>query len=216
MPSSFGVQQIRFYEVGIAALILLSAIAVPFAKSRLSAVATLGIVGYGVALFYILYGAPDLAMTQVLVETLTVILFVFVFYHLPRFTQLSNVPDRIRDVVIAVAVGVLTTALVLAATATPPNSQLAPYFAANSKPAAHGSNIVNVILVDFRGLDTLGEITVLATAAIGVFALLKLRPRKAEHASQTTHTPTHHDVPPLPSLRRSSEIRTEQAGKQTP
>ncbi len=169
---------IRLYEVGLAALILLSAIAVIFARSRLSAVATLGIVGYGVALFYILYGAPDLAMTQVLIETLTVILFVFVFYHLPRFTQLSSATNRVRDALIAVTTGALMTALALAATATPPESQLAPYFAENSKPAAHGSNIVNVILVDFRGLDTLGEITVLATAAIGVFALLKLRPRK--------------------------------------
>jgi hypothetical protein len=63
---------------------------------------------------------------------------------------------------------------VLAATATPPESRLAAFFAENSKQVAHGSNIVNVILVDFRGLDTLGEITVLSIAAFGVFALLKL------------------------------------------
>lgn len=66
------------------------------------------------------------------------------------------------------------SALVLAATATPTNSRLAPFFIANSKPLAHGSNIVNVILVDFRGIDTMGEITVLAIAAIGVVALLRL------------------------------------------
>jgi multicomponent Na+:H+ antiporter subunit A len=73
--------------------------------------------------------------------------------------------------------GGLMTLLVLAATATPPLSVLAPFFSKNSKPIAHGSNVVNVILVDFRGLDTLGEITVLSAAAIGVFALLRLRPR---------------------------------------
>jgi multicomponent Na+:H+ antiporter subunit A len=217
LPSTFATADIRLYEVGIAALILLSAIAVPFAQSRLTAVATLGIVGYGVALFYILYGAPDLAMTQVLIETLTVILFVFVFYHLPRFTQLSKTVNRIRDAVISVAVGALTTALVLAATATPPDSQLSPYFAENSKPVAHGSNIVNVILVDFRGLDTLGEITVLATAAIGVFALLKLRPRKVGHESQTKRADTLHDVPGLPSLpRRRAIVIVEQAEEQIP
>ena len=135
-------------------------------------------VGYGVALIYILYGAPDLAMTQILVETLTVILFVLVFYHLPRFAQFSNLASRARDAAIAIATGGLITALVLAAAATPPESVLAPYFAEHSKPLAHGSNIVNVILVDFRALDTLGEITVLAVAAIGVYALLKARPRR--------------------------------------
>ncbi len=209
-----GIGDFRLYEVGLAALILLSAIAVIFARSLLSAVVTLGIVGYGVALFYILYGAPDLAMTQVLVETLTVILFVFVFYHLPRFTQLSTVGSRVRDALIAVTVGVLTTALVLAATATPPDSQLAPYFAENSKPLGHGSNIVNVILVDFRGLDTLGEITVLATAAIGVFALLKLRPRKTTHESQATQEASLQSVRTVPpSVRRAAPSLVEPAEK---
>jgi multicomponent Na+:H+ antiporter subunit A len=67
------------------------------------------------------------------------------------------------------------TVLVLAVTSIPLQSRLAPYFAANSVELAHGRNLVNVILVDFRGLDTLGEITVLAVAAVGVYALLKLR-----------------------------------------
>ena len=74
----------------------------------------------------------------------------------------------------ALCVGGLMTVLVLAATATPPHSRLAGFFAENSKTVAHGSNIVNVILVDFRGLDTLGEMTVLSIAAFGVYALLKL------------------------------------------
>jgi multicomponent Na+:H+ antiporter subunit A len=119
-------------------------------------------------------------MTQVLIETLTVILFVFVFYHLPPFATVSSTASRARDALIAIATGALMTLLVLAATATPPDSQLAHYFAENSKAVAHGGNIVNVILVDFRGLDTLGEITVLSVAAIGVFALLRLRPRKGD------------------------------------
>jgi len=200
LPSVLIPTDIRLYEVGLAALILLSAIAVIFARSRLSAVATLGIVGYGVALFYILYGAPDLAMTQVLIETLTVILFVFVFFHLPRFTQLSSATNRLRDAFISLATGGLMTALVLAATQTAPESQLAPFFAENSKPEAHGSNIVNVILVDFRGLDTLGEITVLAAAAIGVFALLKLRPRKITTKPQAAKQQTAYNI------RRSSTV----------
>lgn len=167
--------QIRLYEGIVAALILLATLAAVLSHSRLAAVAALGVVGYAVALVYILFGAPDLAMTQFAIETLTVILFVLVLYRLPRFARFSSTPARIRDVVMALAGGTLMTVLVLAVTALPLESRLTPYFAENSLPLAKGRNIVNVILVDFRALDTLGEITVLAVAAIGVYALLKLR-----------------------------------------
>jgi multicomponent Na+:H+ antiporter subunit A len=170
--------QVRFYEALLAALMLAAAGAALRASGRLSTVASLGIVGYGVALFYVLYGAPDLAMTQILVETLTVLLFVLAFYHLPSTHRSYSNLVRIRDGAIALSVGGLMALLVLAATSTPPNSKLAPYFIEHSKPDAHGSNIVNVILVDFRGLDTMGEITVLSVAAIGVYALLRLRQRR--------------------------------------
>jgi multicomponent Na+:H+ antiporter subunit A len=174
LPRALAWTELRFYEAGLAALMLLAAIYAVFAPDRLSAVASLGIVGYGVALIYILYGAPDLAMTQILVETLTVLLYVLAFYQLPRFNNFSSLGSRVRDAVIALCMGGLMTVLVLAATATPPQSRLAGFFAENSKTVAHGSNIVNVILVDFRGLDTLGEMTVLSIAAFGVYALLKL------------------------------------------
>jgi multicomponent Na+:H+ antiporter subunit A len=178
LPQTIPWLQVRFYEVLLAALMLAAAGAALRASGRLGTVASLGIVGYGVALFYVLYGAPDLAMTQILVETLTVLLFVLAFYHLPNMHRTSSRAVRLRDAVIALLVGGLMTLLVLAATATPPTSRLAPYFVEHSKPDAHGSNIVNVILVDFRGLDTMGEITVLAVAAIGVYALLRLRPKR--------------------------------------
>jgi multicomponent Na+:H+ antiporter subunit A len=135
----------------------------------------LGVVGFGVAMIYILYGAPDLAMTQFAIETLTVILFVLVLYRLPRFATYSRRASRVRDAVVAIFAGVMMTVLVLAVTATPLVSRISPYFAANSYVLAKGRDIVNVILVDFRGIDTLGEITVLAVAAIGVYALMKLR-----------------------------------------
>lgn len=166
--------EVRFYEAALAVLMLLAAIFAVVAPGRLSAVTALGIVGYGVALIYILFGAPDLAMTQILVETLTVILFVLVFYHLPRYQHFSYVPARIRDAIVALSVGGLMTVLTLAAVATPPQSRLATFYGANSKTVAHGSNIVNVILVDFRGMDTFGEAVVLSVAAFGVYALLKL------------------------------------------
>jgi multicomponent Na+:H+ antiporter subunit A len=145
-------------------------------KSRLAAIAALGVVGYGVALIFVLFGAPDLAMTQFLVETLTVILFVLVFYHLPEPRAVSEQVARWRDAALAVAVGAVMTALVLVSTPEhyPP---ISAFFVENSVPRGHGRNVVNVILVDFRGLDTLGEITVLSVAAVGVYALLKLRRR---------------------------------------
>lgn len=172
-----GLEGVRFYQVALAVVILLAALTATVSTSRLAAVAALGVVGYGVALTYILFGAPDLAMTQFMVETLTVILFVLVFYHLPRLRVLPGRFIRARDAAIALAAGGLMTALVLAVNANRAESHVAAYYAEQSKPLAHGRNIVNVILVDFRGLDTLGEITVLAVAAFGVFALLRLRAR---------------------------------------
>jgi multicomponent Na+:H+ antiporter subunit A len=167
---------LRFYEAGLAALILLATLAAVLLKSRLAAIAALGVVGYCVALVFILFGAPDLAMTQFLVETLTVILFVLVFYHLPESRIVSDRAARWRDAALAAGAGAVMTALVLVG--TPENyPPISTYFVENSVPLGHGRNVVNVILVDFRGLDTLGEITVLSVAAVGVYALLKLRRR---------------------------------------
>jgi multicomponent Na+:H+ antiporter subunit A len=173
----------RFYEIGLAVLIVLALLTVATTSSRLTAIAALGVVGYGVALIFMLYGAPDLAMTQFLIETLTVILFVLMFYHLPRFTTLTVRRERARDILVAVLGGGLMTTLTLIGISVEHDKTVSAFYAESSKVLAHGRNIVNVILVDFRALDTLGEITVLAVAAIGVFALLKLRlaPRHEEH-----------------------------------
>jgi multicomponent Na+:H+ antiporter subunit A len=171
---------VRFYEYAVGVLILLAALMAVRTRSRLAAVAALGVVGYGVALVYVLFGAPDLAMTQFLIETLMVLLFVLVLYHLPRFQMLSTEPERWRDLFFAGAAGALMTVLVLVASGEERTAHLSEFFARASQPEAHGRNIVNVILVDFRALDTLGEIIVLAVAGIGVYALLKLRWAKGE------------------------------------
>ena len=166
---------IQFYELALAILILLATLMATFTSSRLGAVAALGVVGYAIALVYILFGAPDLAMTQFLIETLMVILFVLIFYVLPRFAVLSPPRVRVRDGLVALCAGALMTAFVMIATSVQFNPPISEYFAENSVARAHGRNLVNVILVDFRALDTLGEITVLGVAAVGVYALLKLR-----------------------------------------
>jgi multicomponent Na+:H+ antiporter subunit A len=166
---------IEFHEAGVAVLILVAAVVAARARSRLAAIASLGVVGFGVALIYVLYGAPDLAMTQFMVETLTVILLLLVFYHLPHMAQLNSGVGRVRDLAASVAAGAIVTVLVLTASAQERVGHLTEYFAEHSLPDAHGRNVVNVILVDFRGLDTMGEITVLAVAGIGIYSLLKLR-----------------------------------------
>lgn len=159
--------------------IIVAAVATCFVKSRFTAILTLGVVGLGIAMIFFMSSAPDLAMTQVLVETLTVVLFVLAFRNLPLLKDYSSKTIRIRDAVAAGAFGIVMTCLVLVAFQfrnTP--SEVAAFHSANSLPAANGRNVVNVILVDFRALDTLGEITVLGVAALGIYAMLRMNPTK--------------------------------------
>ncbi|WP_447980086.1 putative monovalent cation/H+ antiporter subunit A [Candidatus Nitrospira bockiana] len=167
---------LQFHEVGIAVVIVAATGAVAIASSRLAALTALGVIGYSMALLFIFFGAPDLAMTQFLVDTLIVILLVLVLPGLPESPGLSSPATRLRDGMFAALIGMLVCVLVLLATSIPISPELAQFYAAEGPSRAHGSNLVNVILVDFRAFDTLGEITVLAMAGIGVLALLKGRP----------------------------------------
>ncbi|MEQ9411760.1 MAG: putative monovalent cation/H+ antiporter subunit A [Fuerstiella sp.] len=167
---------LRTHEVLLTGLILLAAIAAVRATTWLLAVGALGIVGYAVAGIFVLFGAPDLAMTQFVIETLTVILFVMAFSRLPDFRRLSSARTRARDAVIALGAGTTITVLLLFAMTVRSDHPISDFYVGHSVPDAHGRNVVNVILVDFRALDTLGEITVLSIAAIGVYSLLTLRP----------------------------------------
>jgi multicomponent Na+:H+ antiporter subunit A len=171
---------IPFYAVAIALLILGAGLFAIITSSRLAAAMALGAVGYGIAMIYVIYSAPDLAITQILVETLTVIIFVLVVYRLPRFLKMSSTPARIRDAVISLGAGAVVTALVWKAGLVQIHTPISSYFLDNSLLKAYGQNVVNTILVDFRALDTFGEITVLAVAAFGVYALLKLKLKAGE------------------------------------
>jgi multicomponent Na+:H+ antiporter subunit A len=166
--------EIRAHEVLVVAVIIAGAIGATLAKSTMAAVLSLGVVGYGVAITFLLYGAPDLAMTQFSVETLTVIIYVLVFRHFRNLGPLSPPLVRYRDLLIGAGNGVLIGGLVLSVSITETAARLREYFVESGPTLGHGRNIVNVILVDFRGFDTMGEITVLATAAIGVRALLRI------------------------------------------
>ena len=164
----------------VAVLMILAAFFTANSKSRLRSILSMGVVGYGMAMLFTFFGAPDLAMTQLVIETLTVSLLAMAFYHLPTFRKGSSIRTRSVDVAIAVSVGVMVTMLVLAALHVQTPTPVSDYYLEQSYKAAHGRNVVNVILVDFRALDTLGEITVLAIAALGAYALLKLKPKKKE------------------------------------
>ena len=172
LPPVRRVTSVQFHEGMLGGLIIAGALSAALARSTMAAVLSLGVVGYGVAVMYALLGAPDLAMTQFAVETLTVVIFVLVFSRLRGFGDLSTRFVKIRDAVVAAAAGAVVTTLVLFIGASGTTSRLAGYFVDAAPRLAHGSNVVNVILVDFRGFDTLGETTVLVTVAVGVRALL--------------------------------------------
>jgi len=161
------------HDVLIVLLIVGGAIAAAFAQSTMSAVLSLGAVGYGVATMFLSFGAPDLAMTQFSVETLTVLIYVLVFRHFRALGPLSSRLVRARDGLIAVGTGIFIGGLLVSVATTETPRRLQEYFAEFGPTLGHGRNIVNVILVDFRAFDTLGEITVLATAALGVRGLLR-------------------------------------------
>jgi multicomponent Na+:H+ antiporter subunit A len=174
LPATRRWTPVHLHEFAVAALVITAALSAAAARSNMTAVLSLGAVGFGVAVIYILFGAPDLAMTQFAVETLTVVIFVLVFHQLRGFGDLSTRLVKVRDAVIAAAGGTLIATLVLFIGASGTTSRLASYFAEASPRLGHGKNVVNVMLVDFRGFDTLGEITVLVTVAVGVRALLRL------------------------------------------
>ena len=146
-------------------------------RSRLLAICSLGVVGAGIAMLFLMYGAPDVALTQLLVETLTVIVVSLVLLRLPHLNARQPMPKagKLWNGLLAVAIGTLITALILAVNQTELDRSVTDFFEANSYIAAHGRNIVNVILVDFRSLDTLGEITVVALAGLAGYALIQKR-----------------------------------------
>ncbi|CAM3545804.1 putative monovalent cation/H+ antiporter subunit A [Halomonas lysinitropha] len=174
------------HEAVVAGLMVAGAVAACVMRSRLAAVAALGVMGFSIALTFVLFSAPDLAITQLLVETLTVILLVLVLFRLPRFATLSTPVERLRDLGVASLTGGLITLLMLSVLSGERLPRISDYMVANSQPLGHGHNIVNVILVDFRALDTLGEMFVLALAAIGVYAMLRFH---AEAYDARRHAP---------------------------
>ncbi|MDZ7674770.1 MAG: hydrogen gas-evolving membrane-bound hydrogenase subunit E [Acidimicrobiales bacterium] len=164
----------------LAGVIVIAGLAVATVRRRFAAVLLLGSVGYAMALVFAFQGAPDLALTQFAVETLSIVVFMLVIRHLPerfrahRFRAATAMRVGIASLV---AAGVFGMAMMTAGGTD--ERAVSDEIVEQAEPEGGGKNVVNVVLVDVRGLDTLGEITVLAVAAVGVVALARIgrRPR---------------------------------------
>lgn len=172
-------------DLPIAAVLLGAALGAAIVRRRFAAALFLGTAGYGMAALFVIYGAPDLALTQAAVETLSTVVFVLVLRWLPEhFEPQSSHRRSILRFAISGLVGATVFVFAIIASGTPGPTPSGPTVSdemvARSVPDGGGRNVVNVILVDFRGFDTMGEITVLGAAAIGAVALARVGRRAAE------------------------------------
>ena len=175
LPAPTDFADIRAHEWMIGVAITVAGVAAALVKSRIVAVLVLGVSGFSIALIYINFGAPDLAMTQFLVETLTVVIIALVLIKLPKDPVVNQSKGgRARDLAIAASVGVSITVVMLAVLQIPFSSEVVDFYSQASYLEAHGRNIVNVILVDFRGIDTLGETIVISMAGLSIFSIVLL------------------------------------------
>lgn len=189
-------------------LILAAAIGATVMRNRLAAVLLVGITGYGAGTIFALHGAPDLALTQFLVETLTLVIFVLVLRALPAESDIQQANRfRLPRAVLAIAVGCTVTALGVYAMAARRDRPIADLLPQAAYQRGHGANTVNVLLVDIRAWDTLGEISVLLVAATGVASLM-FRHRRFGRAPRVGDAAGQPDVVVASGIRlRGSELR---------
>lgn len=166
---------ISIYEIGIVIGMVAAASIALVSKFRLTSIIAVGTLGYLVSILFVIFQAPDLALTQLVIETVTVALFLLCFYHLPEFRkEISKVRFKVTNLVISIGVGITITLIALSANGTHLLEPIS-FFFEDSYKLAGAKNIVNAMLVDFRGFDTMIEILVLCIAGIGVFTLIKVR-----------------------------------------
>lgn len=189
-------------------LILAAAIGATVMRNRLAAVLLVGITGYGAGTIFALHGAPDLALTQFLVETLTLVIFVLVLRALPAESDIQQANRfRLPRAVLAIAVGCTVTALGVYAMAARRDRPIADLLPQAAYQRGHGANTVNVLLVDIRAWDTLGEISVLLVAATGVASLM-FRHRRFGRAPRVGDAAGQPDVVVASGIwLRGSELR---------
>jgi multicomponent Na+:H+ antiporter subunit A len=172
---------ISIYEAILALVMVGAAMKVLFSRTKLVAVISLGVMGYLVAMFFVVFRAPDLALTQLVVETVTTVLFLLCFYFLPGLTkEMGKIGFKLTNLIVALGVGLMVTAMTISSQG---NRLFEPisWFFENSYELAGARNIVNAILVDFRGFDTMLEILVFCVGGLGVYTLIKLCLAGGEH-----------------------------------
>jgi len=179
MPSMPEFPDLALYEWAVLVVAIAGLWSVLSANNRLTAIVSLGVQGFAVALLFVLTGAPDLAFTQFMVETLSVVILALVMTRL-RLSPSDHRPmrEKLIDAAVALACGTGFGLFLLRVTQGQFDFALSDFFARYSYTIAHGRNEVNVILVDFRGLDTLGEITVVMVAGLAILALIRVRTRR--------------------------------------
>ncbi|MDF2838059.1 MAG: cation:proton antiporter, partial [Paenibacillus sp.] len=171
---------IGLYEYMLAGAIAILAGFVIFVNSRLTAIIAVGAVGYLVSLLFVIFRAPDLALTQLVVETITTALFLLCFYFLPKLkTEVVRIRVKLSNLIISVGIGALFTLIGISAQGSNQFKPVSEYFQ-NAYELSGAKNMVNAILVDFRAFDTMLESVVLFTAGIGVYTLIKLRKTRRE------------------------------------
>jgi len=180
LPGMPRMNDVTWENVALIVLLVAGTLLTCVTSSRITAMAALGVVGIGVAIIFIVFSAPDVAITQLLVETLIVVLVAVVLLRLPTLRLEGADGFRPLDAALAVGVGLAVTATLMAVLSTPLDRRLTDFFETASWPEAFGRNIVNVILVDFRALDTFGEIAVVVIAALSAYALLRTTLPKGE------------------------------------
>jgi multicomponent Na+:H+ antiporter subunit A len=164
---------LAFMHFAVLVFIIAGAIMAAITSNRMTAIASLGVVGIGVSLIFIMFSAPDVAITQLLVETLSVVLVAVVMLKLPQLGMRREQQLRPFHLALSVVMGGLVTLVLIGVVQGDIDRRLTDYFEVTSLPEAFGANIVNVILVDFRAIDTFGEIAVVAIAALASYALLR-------------------------------------------
>ncbi|HEY8543691.1 MAG TPA: hydrogen gas-evolving membrane-bound hydrogenase subunit E [Acidimicrobiales bacterium] len=168
-------------EAPVVIVLLTAALGAALVRKRFSAAIFLGVVGYAMAGLFVLSGAPDLALTQAAVETLSTVVFVLVLRNLPeRFERQSTPGRRIGRLLIAAGVAAAVFVLALTSAGVRLGNPVSEEMVDRAVPDGHGRNVVNVILVDFRGFDTAAEITVLTVASIGAVALARAGRRRRD------------------------------------
>ncbi|MUG46040.1 Na+/H+ antiporter subunit A [Paenibacillus woosongensis] len=171
---------ISVYEIVLVLVMVAAALAIPLAKSRVNAVLLNGALGYSMALFFVVFRAPDLALTQLVVETVSTALFLLCFYFLPKWKK-EETPRRTKrtNLVISIAVGIIFVLVALSVRGGKLFDTISGYFE-NAYELAGGKNIVNAILGDFRAFDTMLEVIVLFIGGLSVYTLIKLKSTKEE------------------------------------